>query len=189
MGPIRSFMGLPIWKTRIHPSLGPYGNAIWVTHGSIIGVSICACPHWTHIGTIWACPYGLDCMGPNSYSSQTWPIWDLGPTWMNYAPHTGPIWACYLGPTWVLYGRSHMGVTVWDSYWSYMGVPIWVTRIHPTLGPYMIAIWATLGSIIGVSLCACPLGRMGPSHMGPILACYLGPIWVIYGLAHMGIPL
>ena len=60
--PYGSLMGLPIWETRKHPSLGPYGNAIWATYGSISGVSLCACPHWTHIGTIWACPYGLDCM-------------------------------------------------------------------------------------------------------------------------------
>jgi len=113
-----------------------------------------------------------------------------------------PHWAyraCYLGPTWVFYGRSHMSVTVWDSYWSYMGVPIWVTRIHPThptLGPYMIAIWATLGSIIGVSICACPhwthmgvptwawpygtithgahIGLLSGPHMGLIWACPYG---------------
>ena len=60
------------------------------------------------------------------------------------------------GPTWVIYGRVHMGMTVWDTYRSYMDVPIWVTRIHPTLGPYMIAIWATHKPISGVSICACP---------------------------------
>ena len=120
------------------------------------------------------------------------------------------------GPTWVIYGRVHMGMTVWDTYRSYMGVPIWVTRIHPTLGPYMIAIWATYLSIIGVSICACPqwtqmgvpiwawpyvtithgshIGLLSRPHMGQFWECpyglgRMGNIWVIYGLAHMGIPL
>ena len=145
--PYGSFMGLSIWETRIHSSPGPYGNAIWATHGSIIGVYICACLHWTHIGTIWPCPYGLACMGTNSFSSQTWPIWDLGPTWVNYGrahmrvlicaspytPHTWPIWACYLSLTWVLYGRSHMGNSytshkshTWPIYNCYLGH----TRVH-----------------------------------------------------------
>ena len=99
-----------------------------------------------------------------------------------YTPQTGPIWACYLGLDWVLYGRSHMGMTVWDSYGSNMGVSIWVTRIHPThptLGPYMIAIWSPHGSFMGVSLCD-PYGSiMGLSIMGPVCD--------VYGLTHMGL--
>ena len=49
MGPIRT---CPYGQARIHPILGTYGLAIWATHESIIGVSICACPHWTHMGRI-----------------------------------------------------------------------------------------------------------------------------------------
>ena len=82
MGPIRviSYMDVPIWEIRIHPSLGPYGKVNWATHGSIIGVSICACPHWTHIGTIWDAHVGLAV-----WDHHTWGHIDL-----LSGPHNGP---------------------------------------------------------------------------------------------------
>ena len=107
-----------------------------------------------------------------------------------------------IGPTWVIYGRVHMGMTVWDTYRFYMDVPtIWVTRIHPTLGPYMIGIWATHEPIIGVSICACPhWTQMGVpiwawpyvtithgSHIGLLSRPHMGQFWECpYGLDRMG---
>ena len=54
----------------------------------------------THIGPLWAAHMRLSALDP--YGS--------------YISHTGPKWACYLGPTWVLYGSAHMGLTVCEPY-------------------------------------------------------------------------
>ena len=120
MEPIGAFLSLvsghnmgPFWAC-------PYGQAIWATHGSIIGVSLCACPHWTHIGTIWAAHVGLA-------------VWDHH-TWGHIGLLSGP----YMGPLWT----AHMGLAVWETYGSFMGLPIWAYL-------YELAIWAPHGSIMG----------------------------------------
>ena len=72
---------------------------------------------------------------------------------MGNTSNTGPIWACYLGPTWVLYGRAHMSLTVWDSHGSYIGKPVYIPQwAHMGL----IAVWAPHGSNMGVPIFACP---------------------------------
>jgi len=48
-----------------------------------------------------------------------------------YITHGG-IRACYLCPTWIHYGRAHMGLPVWVLYGQ--------ARIHHTGGPYGLAI-------------------------------------------------
>ena len=58
MGPI----WVLYWQARIYPTLGPYGIAIWASHGSIMGVPLWAWPYGTYMGglvrmgPIWACP-------------------------------------------------------------------------------------------------------------------------------------
>ena len=165
--PYGSSMGVAIWATRIHRT---YGIAIWATHGSIIGVSICACPHWTHMGPIRACPYGQALLHP---------ILSLT-VWANpYTSHTGlgrmgPICACPYGKARIHPKLGPCVIAIWAHHGFFSGVPIcplWAAHIELSVGnPY--------GPIR-----ACPygLGRIGPSHMGPILACYLGPTWVYYG--------
>ena len=110
-------MGLAVWDhhTWGHIDLlsGPYMGPLGAAHMGL---------------AVWD-PYG-------SYKGV--PIWASSDT-----SHIRPIWACYLGPTTVLYGSAHMGLTVWDLYGLYMGVPIWATRIHPKLSPY--GIWAPHG--------------------------------------------
>jgi len=64
------------------------------------------------IGPIWVGPYGLGRMGPSQM---------------------GPILACYLGPTWVSYGRAHMGKLVYIPHWPNMGL---LSR------PHMGTLWA-----------------------------------------------
>ena len=183
-----SFVGLPIWASPYTSDTGPtwawYLGPTWVLcrlalmskpvyiphcahmgllSGYIMGVPICVWPYWTHMGPIWACPYwqarihrtqgtsGLAVLSPHGFFMSL-PLCAcyLGPTWVlygvdhmgkPYTSHTVPIWACYLGPTWVFYGKS---------------------GIHPTLGPYGIAIWAphskhvyiTHGSFMGVPILA-----------------------------------
>ena len=180
---------LPIWAWYLDP------------YGTLMGVPICASPYTCHTGLIWACYLGptLVLYGRSHMGLTVWDPYGrdiLASPYTYLTSHTGLIWDCDIGPTWVHYGRAHMCLTVWDPYGSSMGVAIWATRIHRTYG---IAIWATHGSIIGVSICACPhwthigpiwacpygLCRIWPSHMGPILACYLGPTWVYYGLGRM----
>jgi len=52
-------------------------------------------------------------------------------------------------PTWVLYGRVHMCLSVWNPCGSYMSVSAYgQARIHPTLGPYGLAIWAPHGYLV-----------------------------------------
>ena len=41
-----------------------------------------------------------------------------------YTSHTGHIWACYLGTTWVLYGRVLMSLSICGPYGSIMGLSI-----------------------------------------------------------------
>ena len=212
-----SFVGLPIWASPYTSDTGPtwawYLGPTWVLYrlalmskpvyiphcahmgllsGYIMGVPICVWPYWTHMGPIWACPYwqarihrtqatyGLAVLSPHGFFMSL-PLCAcyLGPTWVlygvdhmgkPYTSHTGLIWACYLGPTWVFYGKS---------------------GIHPTLGPYGIAIWAphskpvyiTYGSYMGVPIWTYPY----TPHTRSICACYLGPTWVLYGCAHIGL--
>ena len=78
-----------------------------------------------------------------------------------YTSHTGPIWACYLGPTWVFHGSVHMVLSVWDTYGSFMGLSKWVCL-------YELAIWAPYGSIMG-----------SPYHRS---------VWEPYGRAYMRMP-
>jgi len=69
-----------------------------------MAVSLWICPYGTHIGPI--------IIGVPIRGSQ-------------YTSHTGPIWACYLGPTWVHYGRAHMSLSVWNPY-TYK--PVYITH-------------------------------------------------------------
>ena len=85
-----------------------------------------------------------------------------------------------------------MGVTVWDPYVSYMGVPVYIQhRAHIGLlsGSHIGHIWAfSYTSNIGpISACyLCPIWAFPyTSNIGPIWACYLGPVWVIYGRARI----
>ena len=93
-----SYMGVPIWEIRIHPSLGPYGNANWATKGPLLAYLYAL----VRIGTIWDAHVGLA-------------VWDHH-TWGHIGLLSGP----YMGPLWA----AHMGLAVWDPYGSYMGLPI-----------------------------------------------------------------
>ena len=97
------------------------------------------------MGYLWACFYELGIWGPHG-SFMGLSVWESP-----YTSHTGPIWACYLGPTWVLYGRvlyalAHMGNPVYIAHWAYMGL---ISR------PHMRPLWG------------CPHGlvRMGPIYL------------------------
>ena len=72
-------------------------------------------------------------------------------------PHMSPLWECP-------YGFDRMR-TIWAC-------PYGQARIHPTLGPYGIVIWAPQRSIMIVPIWAFPYG----THMDPMWACYLGDV-------------
>ena len=105
------------------------------------------------------------------------------------------LWSWYLGLTWVRYGLAYGQAVIHRTlgpyglaFWAPHMVTLWAcpygqARIHRTLGLYGIAIWAPHGSIKGVLIWACPYGN----HRGPLWALYLGPTWVLYGRAHMGL--
>ena len=116
----------PYEQARIHRTLGLYGLAIWSPHGSFMGVSICdpygsitglsimgpVCDVYglTHMGLVFGphmghlrvCPYEVGILAPHG-SIMSLSIWTSP-----YTSLTGPIWACFLGPTWVLCGHVHM---------------------------------------------------------------------------------
>ena len=123
----------------------------------------------------------------------------------------GPLSAWYLGPTWVLYGRTHMCLLSgphMGSVWVFpygldrMG-PIWAclygqTRIHAILGLNRLTIWAHMfplracsyGQLVYIPHLA-RMGLLSGPHMGPLLACLyalvrIEPIWALYERAHMG---
>ena len=95
--------------------------------------SLVAFPYVHYGQPILDCPW-VTHMGP--IRACPYGIGRIGPS------HMGPILACYLGPTWVYYGQ-----------------PIWAcsyaqARIHATLGPYGLAIWAQHGFFMGIPIWA-----------------------------------
>ena len=110
---------------------------------------------------------------------------------------------CIVYPIWVLFGRAHMGLSIWDTYGrshihttcayirllygAYKGpqlacTSIWACPYH--MCPYGIVIWVPSMSYMGVPICACPYR----THMGHIWACPYGrariqPTQDPYGLA------
>ena len=81
------------------------------------------CAQWTvrftagwHQCTHIARPYGI------------WPYMGVHMLASLYTPHTGPIWDCYLGPTWVHYGLDRMG-PIWILYGrAHKGKPVYITH-------------------------------------------------------------
>ena len=155
----------------VHRTLGLYGLAIWAPHVSFMCVSLLAqCEMFTDL-PIWA--------------------WYLGPTWVLYGfalmslvswLHMRPLWAC---PYWLV----HMGPLLAWPYGTHMGpirsCPYGQARIHPTLGPYGIAIWAHMGPLRACSYGLVRMGTIGVlyefvsgPHMGSLWACPYGlAIW------------
>ena len=159
------YMG-PLWVcsydlVRMEPIGVLYELGFWAPYGSFVDVPIWACLFGTDMGF-----YGLTHMDKPVYIPHC-PLWGahMGLSVCDpyvsykgvpikpspYTSHTGPNWACFsalwectygfdpMGPIWVLYGRDHMGNSHTSLTWS-----IWKCYL------------GTHGSIIGLSICACP---------------------------------
>ena len=139
-------------------------------------------PYGANMGFIWAYPHG---------TAQSHPIWG------QYGVHMGiPTWDCpvtpHMGPIWGSNGHTHMGLPSHTPYGANMGFkwayPHGTAQSHP--------IWGHYGVHMGMPIWACPVTPIWDQygvHMGmPICACSvtpcMGPIWCLYGRAHLGLP-